>query len=60
MEENLGHHTSSRSAAAFIEDYGNKTTRVLNEHSFDYLQTENNGVLSDRGLLVLAKKSQST
>ena len=57
-ENVLGYHASGRSAASFIKDYGNKTTRVLNEHSFDYLRKENKGVLSDRGLLVLGKNSQ--
>ena len=57
-ESTLGYHASGRSAASCIKDYGNKVTRDLNEHSFEYLRTENNGVLSDRGLMVLAKKTQ--
>ena len=28
-EENLGHHSSSRSAAAFIEDYGKDRKSVV-------------------------------
>ena len=57
-ESALGYHASGRSAASFIRDYGNKVTRDLNEQSYEYLRTENNGVLSDRGLMVLAKKVQ--
>ena len=57
-ESALGYHASGRSAASFIRDYGNQTTRELNELSFDYLRSANEGVLSDRGLMVLAKKNQ--
>ena len=58
MEENLGYHTSSRSAAAFIEDYGNKTIRELNRCSKPYLQDKDVNVLSPRGSLFLAKKTE--
>ena len=44
-EENLGYHTSSRSAAAFIEDYGNETIRELNRGSKAYLQGKEVDVL---------------
>ena len=54
----LAYHASGRSAASCIKDYGNAVTRDLNEQSFEYLQTENHGVLSDRGLMILAKKTQ--
>jgi D-arginine dehydrogenase len=58
QESSLGYHASGRSAASCIRDYGNRTTRELNELSFEYLRGANNGVLSDRGLMVLAKKNQ--
>ncbi|MDG2403684.1 MAG: FAD-binding oxidoreductase [Paracoccaceae bacterium] len=54
-EDTLGYHASSRSAAVFIEDYGNTAVRSLNSASTTYLHTENAGVLSPRGMLVVAK-----
>ncbi len=57
-EENLGYHTSSRSAAAFIEDYGNNTIRELNKSSKPYLQNKEVDVLSPRGSLFLGKESE--
>jgi len=36
-EENLGYHSSSRSAAAFIEDYGNDIIREFNSASKSFL-----------------------
>lgn len=57
-EENLGHHTSSRSAAAFIEDYGNNTIRELNKGSKHYLQSKEVDVLSPRGSLFLGKDTE--
>ena len=57
-ESALGYHASGRSAASFIKDYGNDTTRDLNSLSFEYLHSANNGVLSNRGLMILAKKGQ--
>ena len=56
-EENLGYHTSSRSAAAFIEDYGNNTIRELNKGSKSYLQSKEVDVLSPRGSLFLGKEN---
>ena len=57
-EENLGYHTSSRSAAAFIEDYGNNTIRELNKGSKPYLQSKEVDVLSPRGSLFLGKENE--
>ena len=54
-EDTLGYHASSRSAAVFIEEYGNTVVRSLNSASNAYLNTENGGVLSPRGMLVVAK-----
>ena len=55
-EENLGYHASGRSAAIFIKDYGNESVKALTYLSSEYLEKENGGVLSGRGLLLLAGK----
>ena len=54
-EDSLSYHASSRSAAAFLEDYGNSVVRSLNSASATYLHRENGGVLSARGMLLVAK-----
>lgn len=54
-EDRLGYHASGRSAAAFVEDYGNPVVRSLNSASAAYLRNENGGVLSARGMLLVAK-----
>ena len=54
-EDRLGYHASGRSAAAFVEDYGNSVVRNLNSASATYLRDENGGVLSPRGMLLVAK-----
>ncbi len=56
QEQHLAYHASGRSAASFIIDYGNLTTRILNQSSLEYLKKDS-CVLSDRGLMVLSKKS---
>ena len=56
-EDRLAYHASGRSAAAFIEDYGNDVVRGLNSASVDYLTHANGGVLSPRGLMLVAKKA---
>ena len=55
-EDRLAYHASGRSAAAFIEDYGNDIVRGLNSASVDYLTYANGGVLSPRGFMLTAKK----
>ncbi len=55
-EDRLAYHASGRSAAAFIEDYGNDVVRGLNSASVDYLSHANGGVLSPRGFMLTAKK----
>ena len=55
-EENLGYHSSSRSAAAFIEDYGNDVIREFNSASKSFLSKDGVDVLSPRGSLILGKK----
>ena len=51
-ETALGYHASGRSAAMFIEDYGNDTVRVLNQASRPV--HESLDALSPRGLLAIA------
>ena len=52
-ESALGYHTSGRSAAMFEETYGAPSVVALNRASKAYLQSENGGVLSPRGLLLV-------
>lgn len=54
MEEALGYHASGRSAAMFVEDYGNASTVALNRASADYHRQANGGYLSPRGMMLLA------
>ncbi len=58
-ETGLGYHTSGRSAAMYEESYGKPSTIALNKASKDYLQTANGGVLSPRGLLLLARAEEA-
>lgn len=53
-EEGLGYHASGRSAALFDVSYGHPTAVALNRASQDYHMTANGGVLSPRGLMVVA------
>ena len=53
-ETALGYHTSGRSAALFEECYGKPAVVALNRASHRYLAEENSGVLSPRGLLMIA------
>ena len=57
-EGNLGYHSSSRSAAAFIEDYGNDVIREFNSASKSFLSKDGVDVLSPRGSLILGKKDE--
>lgn len=57
-EPQLGYHASGRSAAMFLEDYGNETVRALNHASHDHHKTANGGVLSQRGLMLVARPSE--
>lgn len=54
-EGQLAYHASGRSAAAFIEDYGNSVVRALNIASVEYLTFANGGVLGPRGMMMLGK-----
>ncbi len=53
-ETALGYHTSGRSAALFEECYGKPAVVALNRASHRYLAEANGGVLSPRGLLMIA------
>ncbi len=59
-EPSLAYHASGRSAAAFIEDYGNDTVRELNRDSTEFLHLNDSRVLSSRGLLLIADKRQKS
>lgn len=51
-ESALGYHASGRSAALFVEGYGNPAVRALTAASHDHHSQA--GVLSDRGLMLVA------
>tara|TARA_B100000287_G_scaffold417278_1_gene452900 strand:- start:124 stop:1200 length:1077 start_codon:yes stop_codon:yes gene_type:complete len=57
-EKDLAYHASSRSAATFIENYGNDVVRSLNRASKHYLENDNGGVLSPRGMMLVGKEGQ--
>ena len=59
-EKELAYHASSRSAATFIENYGNDVVRSLNTASKHYLENDNGGVLSPRGMMLVGKKGQES
>ena len=54
-EDALGYHASGRSAAAFLESYGNDVVRALNRASADYLHNADGGVLSPRGQMLVGR-----
>lgn len=56
-ETNLGYHATGRSAAAFLEHYGNATIRALNRASLPCLHAR--GVLKPKGLLLLGKAAEA-
>jgi len=56
-EPALGYHASGRSAAMFDEHYGTATTCALNRAS--RAEHEARGVLSPRGLMIVAKDSDA-
>lgn len=56
-EPALGYHASGRSAAMFDEHYGTQTTCTLNRAS--RAEHEARGVLSPRGLMIVAKDSDA-
>ena len=54
-EDQLAFHASGRSAAMFIESYGNATVRALNEASTDHHLHADGGVLKPRAVMLLAR-----
>ena len=54
-EAQLGYHASGRSAAVFLADYGNDVVRALNHASKDHHLHANDGVLSPRGMMLVAR-----
>lgn len=57
-ESSLGYHASGRSAAMFLKDYGNDVVRALNYASAEHHKTANGGVLSPRGMMMLARADE--
>ena len=57
QEDFIAHHSSSRSAAVFISDYGNRDVCELNLITFHELQSKYPNILSQRGLMSLEKSS---
>ncbi|WP_108485205.1 NAD(P)/FAD-dependent oxidoreductase [Oceaniglobus ichthyenteri] len=55
-EPHLAYHASGRSAAMFLQDYGNDTVRALNRASAAHLH--DNGILRQRGVMLLARTDQ--
>ncbi len=53
-EDALAYHASGRSAALFEENYGKPSTVALNRASRAYHESADGGVLSPRGLMVVA------
>lgn len=57
-EDALGYHASGRSAAMFLKDYGNDTVRALNYASAAHHETVDGGMLSKRGMMLVARPDQ--
>ncbi len=58
-ESALAYHASGRSAALFEANYGHPVTVALNKASAAYHHTAHGGVLSPRGLMILAAADQA-
>lgn len=58
-EDGLGYHTSGRSAAMFEERYGAPEIVALNEASRDHHMTAEGGLLSPRGLMIVAGEGET-
>lgn len=58
-EDHLAHHASGRSAALFVMGYGAPPVVALNEASEDYLRRANGGVLSPRGVMIVAREEEA-
>lgn len=55
-EDALAYHASGRSAAMFLQDYGNATVRELNRAGASFLHKA--GVLTPRGMMMIARADQ--
>lgn len=53
-EDSLAYHASGRSAAMFLRNYGNATIKTLNAASADHHHYADGGVLSPRGMMMVA------
>jgi glycine/D-amino acid oxidase-like deaminating enzyme len=53
-EDRLAYHASGRSAAMFLRHYGNATIKALNAASADHHHHADGGVLSPRGIMMVA------
>lgn len=65
MESQPGYHTTGRSAATWIEGYGNDTIRKLNRGSREFLENpqsefSEHGFMSPRGMLLLEHEWNSS
>ena len=58
QEDFIAYHSSSRSAAVFISDYGNDDVCKLNLITFDELQSKYPNILKQRGLISLEKDGE--
>ena len=58
QEDALGFHASGRSAAMFLENYGNDVVCALNVASHGHHISAHGGVLSPRGLMILGQPGQ--
>ena len=58
QEDFIAHHSSSRSAAVFISDYGNDHVCELNLITFHELQSKYPNILTQRGLMSLEKDGE--
>jgi D-arginine dehydrogenase len=63
MEDGLSHHTTGRSAAAFLESYGDWIIRVLTTSSREFLENPResfaSGLLTPRALLWLGEEGRA-
>ncbi|MWB79813.1 FAD-dependent oxidoreductase [Pseudooceanicola sp. 216_PA32_1] len=57
-EDALAYHASGRSAAMFLEKYGNATVRALNEASADHHAHSDGGVLTPRAMLLVGRPGE--
>ncbi len=63
QEDTIGYHSTGRSAAVFIQNYGNETLRALNAVSLPDLQQpegiSDHSLLSPRGVMSIASEEET-